>query len=239
MVQAPQQIIPIGIDPELVNEKVRKLGILLVDDHPMIRRGMFLILQGQTDMEVIGEASDGSEAIEAARRLKPDVVVMDIEMPHVSGIEATKIISDMNPNTSILILTAYDREDLLFQALQAGASGYVLKGMDAEDLLAAIRTVNAGDVCITPSMATKLVGDYLKSSSGGEDSDPYNRLSTREREVLPLLAEGNSQHNIAEMLHVSTYTVQTYRQRIMRKLDIHNGTELLRYALRKGLISVD
>ena len=164
---------------------------------------------------------------------------MDIEMPGVTGIEATKLISEMNQNISVLILTSFDREDLLFQALQAGATGYALKGMNAEDLLAAIRTVHAGDVCISPSMATKLVGGYLKGSTNGEDTDPYHRLSAREQEVFPLLAEGQSQYDIAEKLHVSPYTVRTYRQRIMRKLDIHNGTELLRYALRKGLINID
>ena len=217
----------------------RAIGVFLADDHPIVRRGLSLVISEQDDMQVVGEAKDGAEAVERIRKLRPDVVLMDIEMPNLSGIEATKKISESNPEIAVLIFTAYDREDLLFQALQAGAAGYALKMTNAEDLLAAVRTVNSGDVCISPAMATKLVGDYLKRSRDPDDADTYRKLSSREREVLPLLAEGHTHHTIAELLHVSPYTVQTYRQRIMRKLDLHSGTELLRYALKKGLVSLE
>jgi len=190
-------------------------------------------------MVLVGEASDGREAVESITSMKPDVVLMDIELPGISGAEATKKISESNPNTAVLILTSHEREDLLFQSLRAGAAGYTLKSTDSEDLLAAIRTVNAGEVCISPSMATKLVGDYLDRSGNPEGTDTYSSLSNREREVLPLLAEGHSHQTIATKLQVSPFTVQTYRQRIMRKLDIHSGTDLLRYALRKGLVSLE
>ena len=217
----------------------RAIRVFLADDHPVVRRGISLVISEQDDMQVVGEAEDGMAAVECIERLRPDVALMDIDMPNLSGIEATKKISESNPEVAVLILTAYDREDLLFQALQAGAAGYALKTTNAEDLLAAVRTVNSGEVCISPVMATKLVGDYLKRSKSSDDPDTYRKLSSREREVLPLLAEGHTHHTIADLLHVSPYTVQTYRQRIMRKLDLHSGTELLRYALKKGLVSLE
>lgn len=217
----------------------KAIRVFLADDHPVVRRGLSLVVSEQDDMEVVGEAEDGMEAVECIRRLRPDVALMDIDMPNLSGIEATKRIAETNPEVAVLILTAYDREDLLFQALQAGAAGYALKMTNSEDLLAAVRTVNSGEVCISPIMATKLVGDYLKRSKNPDDPDTYRKLSSREREVLPLLAEGHTHHAIADLLHVSPYTVQTYRQRIMRKLDLHSGTELLRYALKKGLVSLE
>ena len=221
---------------EAVNTKIR---VFVVDDHLIIRRGLSLIVKDQQDMVLVGEASDGWEAVESITSMKPDVVLMDIELPGISGVEATKKISESNPNTAVLILTSHEREDLLFQSLRAGAAGYTLKSTDSEDLLAAIRTVNAGEVCISPSMATKLVGDYLDRSGNPEGTDTYSSLSNREREGLPLLAEGHSHQTIATKLQVSPFTVQTCRQRIMRKLDIHSGTDLLRYALRKGLVSLE
>lgn len=216
-----------------------KIRVFVVGDHLIIRRGLPLIVQDQHDMVLVGEASDGWEAVDIIQNLNPDVVLMDIELPGISGVEATKKISENNPNTAVLILTSHEREDLLFQSLRAGAARYTLKSTDSDDLIAVIRTVNAGEVCISSSMATKLVGDYLDRSGSAEGSDTYGSLSTREREVLPLLAEGHSHQNIAERPQVSPFTVQTYRQRIMRKLDIHSGTDLLRYALRKGLVSLE
>ena len=215
------------------------IRVFVVDDHLIIRRGLSLIVQDQQDMTLVGEAGDGCEAVDAIGNINPDVVLMDIELPGISGVEVTKKISETNPDTAVLILTSHEREDLLFQSLRAGAAGYTLKSTDSDDLLAAIRTVNAGEVCISPTMATKLVGDYLERAGGPEGSDSYNSLSNREREVLPLLAEGHSHQTIADRLQVSPFTVQTYRQRIMRKLDIHSGTDLLRYALRKGLVSLE
>lgn len=183
-----------------------------------------------------GEAADCAAAVEAAGKLQPDVTLMDIGMPGVSGIEATRRVLEAAPRTRVLILTVYDRDDFLLQALLAGAAGYVLKGAQVDDVLKAIRTVHAGEMFIYPRMASKLVRDYVKRLQGGEGQDEYEKLSAREKEVLPLLVEDRTNREIAETLHISPYTVQTYRQRIMQKLDLHSRTALLRYALRRGLV---
>ncbi len=190
-------------------------------------------------MEVVGEARDGAEAVATALRLRPDVVLMDIGMPGVSGIDATRQITGDAPEVRVVILTVYDREDFLFRALQAGAAGYLLKGADVDDLLRAIRTVHGGEMFVYPRMTTKLVRDYVRRLPGGEGRDEYETLSAREREVLPMLADGRSNQEIAELLSISPHTVQTHRQRIMQKLNLHNRSELLRYALRRNLIHLE
>jgi two-component system response regulator NreC len=223
----------------MVERQPRRVRVLLADDHVLVRKGIARLIRGEPDMEVVGEASDGREAVEAARTLRPDVVLMDIEMAGLSGIDATRQITQAQPESRVLMLTVYDREDFLFRALQAGAAGYVLKGAEVEDLLRAIRTVDAGEVFVYPRMTTKLVRDYLKGVQGGKGPDEYEKLSVREREVMPLLADGRTNDEIAALLHISKYTVQTYRQRIMQKLNLHSRTELLKYALRKGLIRLE
>ena len=216
-----------------------KITVFLADDDTLVRQGIALMLEQASDVEVAGEAGDGWRTLEEVDRLRPDVVLMDIDMPGLSGIEATKRITQANPDVSVIMLTVYARQDLLSRSLDAGAKGYVLKAAGVDELLAAIRTVHAGDVFIYPAMATRLVGDYLKRLRGGESDDPYEKLSAREREVLAMLAEGRAVNNIAEELHVSPYTVQTYRQRIMHKLDVHTATELLLFAIRRGLVSLE
>ena len=188
---------------------------------------------------VIAEASDGSATVSAVKRLRPDVVLMDTEMPGMSGLDATRRTNEVFPDLPVLILSIYDREDLLYQALQTGARGYMLKTADVDELVAAIQTVHAGEVFICPRMATMLVGKYLTNVRFGRGEDTYEKLSTREREVLPLLAESHTNHEIADSLHLSPYTVQTYRQRIMRKLDLHSRSDLLKYTLRRRIISLD
>lgn len=205
----------------------------------MFRRGIARFIREEPDMEVAGEAKDGAEAVQAAVRLRPDVVVMDIGMPGVSGIDATGQIVAAIPEARVLMLTVYDRDDFLFRAVQAGAVGYLLKGADIEDLLRAIRAVHAGEIFMYPSMAAKLVRDYVDRLQGGESGDEYQRLSAREAEVLPLVADDMTNQQIAELLNISPYTVQTHRQRIMRKLNLHSRGELLKYALRRGLIRLD
>lgn len=214
----------------------QKIRVYLADDHTIVRRGIARLLDEEADMEVVGEAGDGTEAIQGVQQLRPDVVLMDIGMPGLSGIEATRQIVQTVPGVQVLILTVYDQADLLFRALQAGAAGYVLKGADMDDLLRAIRTVHSGEVFIHPQMATRLVQDYLKRLESGEGQDQYEKLSGREREILPMLADDLMNREIAEVLHISPLTVQTYRQRIMQKLNLHSRSELLKYALRKGLI---
>jgi len=223
----------------LVTGKPSKIRVFLAEDHPIVRRGVSLIVDAEPDMEVVGEAADGWEAVEGVLRLNPDVVVMGLDLPKLSGIEATRRITEASSRASVLVLSGLVREDLLFEALEAGAAGYALRGIAVEDFLRAIRTVHAGEVCISPRMATKLVGGFLKRIRNGASEDGFERLSLREREVLPLLAAGRSQLEIASTLRVSPYTVQTYRQRIMKKLDLHSKTDVLRYALRRGIVSLE
>ncbi len=228
----PSDIVPNANGPSAVR-------IVIADDHDIVRQGIALILQSQSDMEVVGEAVNGLEAVELAKSLAPDIILMDIDMPDLTGLEATKLISQSSPDIGLLMLTAYDREDFLFEALQAGASGYVLKAGSVDDLLHSIRTIRDGEVFLYPHMVTRLVNDYVKQFRAGEETDTYLKLSAREREVLPLLAEGETNNHIADLLHLSPFTVQTYRQRIMKKLDLHGRTELLKYALRRKLVKMD
>ena len=216
------------------------IRVFVADDQPIVRRGICLLLQEDgADLEVVGEAANGAEAIEGVRSLMPDVVLMDIEMPGGSGLEASKIISEMYPEVSVLILTVHDREDFLIEALQNGALGYMIKSAAVDELFDAIRTVHSGEVFIHPKMATKFVGGYIRRTDADYRDDDYDRLSGREKEVLPLLVESHTNHEIAGMLHLSPHTIQTYRQRIMRKLDIHSRTDLLKYALRRKLITLE
>ena len=214
------------------------IRVVVADDQTIVRRGIVLLLQQESGIEVVGEAGDGWDAVECVQRLRPDVVLMDIEMPGLSGLDATKRIPEAVSGVSLLMLTVYDREDYLFEALQAGAHGYLLKTANTEELVGAIRAVHSGEVFIHPRMATKLVDDLLRRIQSERSEDSYQRLSTREREVLPFLAESYTNQDIAEMLHLSPYTVQTYRQRIMRKLDLHSRTDLMKYALRRKIVSL-
>ncbi len=190
-------------------------------------------------MQGVGEADDGRDVLAAVRSLDPDVIVLDAEMPSLSGIEIAKLITEHVPETAVLIFTGHDDDDLLFGALDAGVAGFALKGVPIPDLLRAIRTVYAGEICISPRMTTKLVGEYLRRSKLESEPDGFEKLSSRERQVFPLLASGKSHDDIGGVLEVSPYTVQTYRQRIMRKLDLHSSTDLLKFALRKGIIELE
>jgi two-component system response regulator NreC len=214
-----------------------KTRVLLADDHAIVREGVRMILNAQPDMEVIGEASNGLGALSLAHTLKPDLVLMDIGMPGMNGLEATRALKEAHPLIQILILTMLEDEDYFFRILAAGASGYVLKGAGSDELLSAIRAVSQGGVYLFPTMAKKLVSDYLKgqASSAGA-GDP---LTPREREVLKLIAAGKMNREIAELLVISLNTVQTHRLHIMEKLNLHNRTELIKYAIRRGLIEAE
>ena len=218
-----------------MDEKIR---VFLVDDQPIVRHGLSLLLEEQPNISIVGEASDGKEAVEGVLRVRPDVVLMDLDMPGLSGLEATKQITDVAPDISILILTVHDLEDYLVQALQANAKGYLLKGGNVDELVKAVQTVYAGDVFIYPRMATKLVSGYMRRLQPYNEDDGYGKLSNREREVLPMLAENYTNQEVGNKLGLSQYTIQTYRQRIMKKLGLHNKHELLRYALTKDLITL-
>ncbi len=223
----------------VVEREQRKIRVFLVDDHTVVRRGIAHVVQDEADMEVVGEAGDGAEALEAVTALRPDVVLMDIGMPGISGIDAARHIIRAVPEVRVLFLTVYDQDDFLFRALQVGATGYVLKGAEVDELLQAIRTVYSGEVFIPPRMMAKLVRDHVRRLPTGEGQGEYEKLSPREREVLPLPADDRSNQEIAGTLHISPYTVQTYRQRIMQKLNLHSRSELLKYAIRRGLIRLE
>lgn len=216
-----------------------KIRVFLADGQSVVRGGIALLLQLEADIEIVGETGDGYEVIGSVRELLPDVLLMDIDLSGIDGLDATRQITESVPAVSVLILTASEREDHLSQALKAGASGYMLKRASIDELVGAIRSVHSGEMFIYPRMTAKLVADYVRRlHNGNGQEDSYSLLSLREREVLPLLAEGHTNHEIGDLLFVSPYTVQTYRQRIMKKLNLHSGTELLRYALRKGIIKL-
>ncbi len=212
-----------------------KIKLLLVDDHALIREGLRMVLAAQPDIEVVGEAADGRQAVELVRQLRPCIVLMDVTMPGMNGIDATRAIVDMDLGVRVLGLTVHENPEYFFRMLAAGASGYVLKGATSGELVGAIRAVFQGGVFMSVGMASQMVGEYLhyrdKALKAGEDG-----LTAREAEVLQLIAEGRTNQEVAETLHLSIYTVQTHRANIMRKLGLENRQQLMKYALRKGYV---
>jgi two-component system response regulator NreC len=211
------------------------IRLLLVDDHAVVRSGLRMLLENERDAEIVGEASSASEAIEAAVRLNPNVILMDIGLPDLSGIDATREIKKRTPNVAVVALTIHEDEEYFFKMLEAGASGYVPKRAAPEELLTAIRAAATGQVYLYPSLAKLLVRDYL---DGGHVSgeQPPSDITDREQEVLTYLAEGASNEEIAASLVISPKTVARHRENIMRKLNLHSRAELVRYAIRKGII---
>lgn len=210
---------------------VKKTRILLVDDHSVVRRGFRLILEAQADLEVVGEASNGREAVELGESLHPDVAVMDVSMPDLNGIEATRRLADVSPRTRVLALSMHKDAVYVREILRAGARGYLLKDSNDSDLLAAVRAVSKGEGFLSPGIADAVLNDYRRHVS-----DPIDLLSTREREVLQMIAEGKTNKEIANSLNLSVYTVEAHRGRVMEKLNLHSTGELVRFAVRKGLI---
>jgi two-component system, NarL family, response regulator NreC len=222
--------------PPAESAKSGKIRVLLADDHVLVRQGVKMILTNEPDLEVLGEAADGLEAVELAERLNPDVAVLDIDMPGINGIEAMRRIKATLPTVQVLALTMHADDVYVFQVLKAGGSGYVQKRGASTDLVGAIRAVQAGKAFVYPAIEKRLVADYLKEVQAGKGQETYDGLSTREREILKLVAEGASNTQIAERLSISKKTVQTHRTHIMEKLNLHDRTMLVRYAVRKGLI---
>jgi len=213
-----------------------KVRVLVAEDHAVVREGIRMILDAQEDVEVVGEACDGDEALRLARQLLPDVVVMDISMPRMNGVEATQEIKRLYPDMQVLILTMHEEESYVFQLLRLGAAGYVLKRAAATDLVEGVRAASRGEAFLYPAVARSVVQDYLDRMRGGEGTGRYDGLTDREREILVLIAEGHTNAQIADRLFISVKTVQTHRAHIMEKLDLHDRSLLVRYAVRKGLI---
>jgi two-component system response regulator NreC len=217
---------------------VTKIRVLIADDHGIVRAGIRSLLEGQADIEVIGEADSGSEAIEQATRLKPDVVLMDIAMGDLSGLEATREIKRRALPVRVLALTMHDREEYFFAMLKAGALGYVLKESEPDELLAAIRAVYHGEAFLSPAVTKAVLEDYLAQHSS-QTRSRYDSLTLREQEVLRLAAEGQTTRQMADRLHLSIKTVEKHRANMMRKLELHSLPELIKYAIRHGLIETD
>ncbi|HSF81743.1 MAG TPA: response regulator transcription factor [Anaerolineales bacterium] len=213
-----------------------EIRLLLVDDHKVVRTGLRMLLESYDDMVIIGEASSGGEALPLIKQLKPDVVVMDLTLPDISGIEVTRLILLEQPNVHIVALTIHEDEQYFFEMLRAGATGYVPKRAAPEHLINAVRAANNGEVYIHPSLAKVLVKDFLKYTSDETEEDHTQELTPREKEVMELLADGLSNEEIATRLYISPHTVARHRENIMHKLNLHRRADLVRYAIRKGMI---
>jgi DNA-binding NarL/FixJ family response regulator len=217
--------------------EARPIRILLADDHNVMRRGLRLLLESQPGFTVVAEAADGRQAVEQAMRTKPDVAVLDIAMPHLNGAEAAQRITEMLPGTAIVILSMHSDESYVLRALKAGAKGYLVKDSAESDLIDAIKAVSAGKAFFSPEVSKVLVEDYVREMRSRGVEDSYELLTAREREILHLLAEGKSNKEIASLLNLKLFTVETHRRNLQEKLNLHSLAELILYAVRKGLIS--
>jgi two-component system response regulator NreC len=216
---------------------MKKLRILLADDHIVMRTGLRALLERQPNLEVVGESENGRETVVLAASLRPDVVVMDVGMPVLNGIEATQTIVTQCPTIAVVILSMHADESYVMRALKAGARGYLLKDSAAEDLIGAIQAMAQGKSFFSPKVSRILAEDYVRVLKQKGTSDTYDLLTSREREILQLLAEGKSNKEVATALNISPYTVETHRSHILQKLNLHNSAELVLYAVRKGIIS--
>ena len=216
---------------------MKKLRILLADDHGVVRKGLRFLLESEPDLEVVGEAADGRQAVDMAEELRPDVVVMDIAMPWLNGIDATGQIVKQQPAVGVIMLSMHSDEEYLVRTLTAGAKGYLLKDSAETDLVQAVHSVSDGKPFFSPAIAKTLLEDYVRRLQQRGLSDSYDLLSDREKEVLQLLAEGKTNKDVATLLNLSTHTVETHRTHIMQKLNLHNTAEIVLYAVRKKIIS--
>jgi two-component system, NarL family, response regulator NreC len=216
---------------------MRKIRIVLADDHQLMRSGLRLVIEQQPDLSVVGEAGDGREAVALANSLRPDVAVMDISMPSLSGIEAARQITEAHPEIGVIVLSMHPDESYVLRALKAGVKGYLLKDSADSDLIGAVRAVAHGKSFFSPAVSRVLLTDYMRKLRRSGAEDAYDLLTPREREVLQLIAEGKSNKEVANLLNLSVYTVETHRSNIMQKLNLKGVPELILYAVRKGIIS--
>jgi DNA-binding NarL/FixJ family response regulator len=214
---------------------MNKIKVLIADDHAIMRDGIRALVDLHDDIEIVGEASNGKEAVEKALELAPDVVIMDIAMPGLDGLEATRRIYKKNSGIKVLVLTQHDNREYIISSVKAGVSGFVPKRALGDELVSAIRAISRNDSFLHPSAAAAIIEDYRKQA----EEEPYDQLTAREREMLKLIADGHTNREIADMLCLSVKTVTGHRAKIMEKLDLHSRTELIKYAIRKGLTIVD
>ena len=217
---------------------MQRIKVLVVDDHTIVRDGICALLALVADIEVVGEAANGKEALEEMEKLAPDVVLMDLAMPIMGGLEATRRICREFPRAKVLVLTQYEDREYIFPIIEAGARGFISKVAASSELASGIRAVFDGDSFVSPSVAKIFIEDYQRRVAGWGTADPYSQLTDREREVLKLLAEGHTTQQIADMLIVTPKTVEGHKTSLMAKLNIHNRTELVKYAIRKGVITL-
>lgn len=213
-----------------------KIRVLIADDHTLFRESLRGLLNAAEGIEVVGEAGDGIEAVAKVGQLRPDVVLMDVAMPNMNGLEATRQIKRRNPSVKVLTLTMYETEQFIFEMLRAGASGYILKSAPGSELTSAIQAVSQGDAYLYPSVTRKVLDDYLERIKAETRESSRERLTRRELELLCLIAEGKTNKEIAKLLSISVSTVQTHRLNLMKKLKVHDRTQLVRYAIREGLM---
>ena len=214
---------------------MEKIRVLVAEDHTIVRQGLVALLRSEPGIEVVGEASDGLEATETAKKLVPDIILMDVAMRNLNGLEATRQIKKLFPQIKVLVLTVYDNEECIFQILKAGASGYLIKDSAMTDLISAIRAIHQGDSYLSPSISRKVIEEYIRQAEMGEKKSLDDPLSSREREILQLIAEGHSIPRIALLLCISKKTVEAHKTHIMEKLNIHDKVGLIKYAIRTGL----
>lgn len=211
------------------------ISVYVADDHAIIRDGLRLILESQGDIIVVGEAANGRQTVEEVKKLCPDIVIMDIAMPDLNGIDATNQIAEICPSTNVIILSVFDTSEYIFKALKAGAKGYILKESAGEEVVKAIRKVKSGQHYLSQEISETVVTDYIKHRGTDEEKSPFKILSNREREILQLIVEGKSNKEISDILFISPKTVETYKSRIMQKLDIRDVPSLVRYAIKHGI----
>ncbi len=218
---------------------MNSIRVLIADDHAIVRDGVRALLALSEDITVVGEAANGQQAVELARTLGPDVILMDIAMPGLGGLEATIQIRKDNPQAKILVLTQYEDREYIRRFLKAGVSGYVLKKAAGPELTTAIRAVSRGGLVLDPDVAREAMREQVGTATSGQAADPYEALTDREKQVLKLVAEGHSNKEVAELLDISVKTAMSHREHIMQKLDLHSRTDLIRFAIQQGVIRVE
>jgi len=218
---------------------MKKIRLLVADDHKIFRQGITKLLEDESDLQVVGEAADGREAVKKATELKPDVVLMDIAMANLNGLEATKQIKKVLPETKVIMVTMHKNEEYILQSFQAGASGFILKEGAVEELVNAIRSIHQDKSFLSPTISKTLIDAYLRKMETGKTETPFDLLTDREREVLQLIAEGYTNREVAKALFISVKTVEAHRAHIMQKLNIHDVAKLVKYAIQKGLVDLN